>query len=194
VVEFVATGGYALRSYERYRRLERSEEDGLWRLADPRLARQYRMNVGTIVDAPLVRVRLGRRRLGEVEEGFVASLSPGDTFLFSGRLLRFEGMRDNEAVVTLGKAGEDPRVPTYAGARLPLSTHLATRVRRLLADQEGWHRLPLPVREWLAPRRGARRCRAGGAAGRDLRPARPPLPRGLPRSRAATRTRRWGCC
>jgi ATP-dependent helicase Lhr and Lhr-like helicase len=148
-LNFVATGGYALRGYERYRRLERGG-DGLWRLADPRLARQYRMNVGTIVEAPLMRVRLGRRRLGEVEEMFVASLAQGDTFLFGGQILRFEGIRDNEAMVTLARDRGEPQVPTYAGSRLPLSTHLATRVRRLLADRAGWPRLPGPVREWLA--------------------------------------------
>ena len=98
VLDFVATGGYALRAYDRYRRLVRGP-DGLWRLADGRLARQYRMNVGTIVeaagDAGAPRQRRGRR-LGEVEEYFVAMLTPGDTFIFAGRLLRFEGIRDNE--------------------------------------------------------------------------------------------------
>jgi ATP-dependent helicase Lhr and Lhr-like helicase len=148
VVDFVATGGYALRTYERYRRLERGADE-LWRLVDGRLARQYRMNVGTIVEAPVVRVRLGRKRLGEVEEMFVASLAPGDTFLFGGQVLRFEGMRDNEAAVTLAKDRAEPKVPTYAGSRFPLTTELAARVRALLADADRWHRLPDPVREWL---------------------------------------------
>jgi ATP-dependent Lhr-like helicase len=148
VLDFVATGGYALRTYERYRRLERGTV-GLWRLVDGRLARQYRMNVGTIVEAPVVRVRLGRRRLGEVEEMFVASLAPGDTFLFAGQVLAFEGMRDNEAIVTLAKGRSEPKVPTYAGSRFPLTTELAARVRAILADAGRWDRLPDPVREWL---------------------------------------------
>jgi ATP-dependent helicase Lhr and Lhr-like helicase len=38
VLEFVATGGYALGAYERFRGLKRGS-DGLWRLADRRLAR-----------------------------------------------------------------------------------------------------------------------------------------------------------
>ena len=147
-VEFVATGGYALRTYERYRRLEEGE-DGRWRLADPQLLRRYRMNIGTIVEAPLIRIRLGRKRLGEVEEMFIASLAPGDTFLFAGQLLRFESIRDGEAIVTLAKDRGDPKVPTYAGARLPLSTHLADRVRALIADRERWAGLPEAVREWL---------------------------------------------
>lgn len=149
VLEFVATGGYALATYERYRRLARGE-DGLWRLADRRLVRQYRMNVGTIVEAPVMRVRLGRGKvLGEVEEYFVAMLSPGDSFLFAGRLLEFEGIRQNEVIVSLAKNARDPKVPAYAGGKLPLSTHLADRVRRLLADPSTWRRFPPQLREWL---------------------------------------------
>jgi ATP-dependent Lhr-like helicase len=97
-----------------------------------------------------MRVRLGRKRLGEIEEGFIIALVPGDTFRFAGHLLEFQAIRDNEAVVTLAGDHKEPRVPTYAGSRLPLSTHLASRVRGLLADRGGWHRLAEPVQEWLA--------------------------------------------
>lgn len=149
VLEFVATGGYALGRYERYRRLERGP-DGLWRLSDPRLARQYRMNVGTIVEAPVMTVRLGPRgkRLGEVEEYFVSTLAPGDSFLFAGRLLEFVGIRDDEVIVRKGRGGE-PKVPAYAGGKLPLTSALAERVKAMLADRGRWPALPAPVREWL---------------------------------------------
>ncbi len=153
VLRFVATGGYALEVYERYRRLTLGE-DRLWRLADPRLARQYRMNVGTIVEAAVMWVKLGKgrgggRRLGEIEEYFVAGLVPGDTFVFAGRLLRFEGIRDNDVMVTLARHATDPKVPAYAGGRLPLTTMLADRVRGLLADHGRWRELPPAVQEWL---------------------------------------------
>ena len=150
VLEFVATGGYALRSYERYRRLV-EDGDGRWRLADKRSAQAYRMNVGTIVEAPVMRVRLGLRgrRLGEIEEGFVSLLNPGDSFLFAGHVLRFEGVRDNEVITALAKDGSASLVPTYAGSKYPLTTELAQRVRAMLAHEAGWGRLPAPVREWL---------------------------------------------
>ncbi len=149
VLDFVATGGYALRVYDRYRRLARGP-DGTWRLADPRLARAYRMNVGTIVEAAVMSVKLGRgRKLGEIEEYFVAGLVPGDTFLFAGRLLRFEGIRENDVLVTLARDAREPKVPAYAGGRLPLTTMLAQRVRGILADPTRWPALPEPVREWL---------------------------------------------
>lgn len=163
VVDFVSTGGYALKAYERFARL-RPTEDGKLRLSHPSLARQYRMNAGTIVEAPMIKVRLvGRRRsrkpgaprplvggrvLGEVEEYFVEQLSPGMTFVFAGEVLRFEGMEETEAYVTRAP-GADAMIPSYAGGKFPLSTHLARRVRAMLADPKQWSGLPTPVAEWL---------------------------------------------
>jgi ATP-dependent Lhr-like helicase len=163
VVDFVATGGYALRSYERFAKL-RPTDDGRLRIAHPRIAQQYRLNVGTIVESPMIKVRLvgrgrlrrsngsqaltGGRVLGEIEESFIEQLPLGATFAFAGEVVRFEGLRDTEAFVSR-TAATDPMIPSYAGGKFPLSTHLAERVRRMLADQEAWRALPLPVSEWL---------------------------------------------
>ncbi|MCB1382275.1 MAG: ligase-associated DNA damage response DEXH box helicase [Notoacmeibacter sp.] len=158
VVEFVATGGYALKNYERYAKI-RKTADGTWRVAHPSVAQQYRLNVGTIIEAPMLNVRLVRSRerggalrggpvLGKVEEYFVESLSPGDTFLFSGHVLRFEGIRENECFVSKS-AGNDVRVPAYAGGKFPLSTYLAEQVRLLIADPDHWRHLPEQVADWL---------------------------------------------
>ncbi len=162
VVEFVSTGGYALRAYEQYAKL-RPGDNGTLRLSHPRLANQYRMNVGTIVDSPMIKVRLGRARsiksgaakllaggrvLGEVDEYFIEQLVPGDTFVFAGEILRFDGLRETEAYVSRTTA-RDPMVPSYNGGKFPLSTHLAQRVRVMLADHDSWAKLPAPVREWL---------------------------------------------
>lgn len=161
-VEFVSTGGYALKSYERYAKI-RKTDDGTWRVSNPRIAQQYRMNAGTIIEAPMLEVRLtrmtgkavraaggfrGGRRLGKIEEGFLESLAPGDTFMFSGRILRFEGIREN--VCYVGDAeGSDPKVPSYMGGKFPLSTYLADGVRNILSDPTTWSELPDQVREWL---------------------------------------------
>lgn len=158
VVDFVATGGYALRSYERYAKI-RKTKDGTWRVSNPQVAQTWRLNVGTIVEMPMLKVRLvsklsgpvarmGGRILGEMEEYFFETLSPGDTFLFGGEVLRFVGLRETEALVARA-AGKDPRIPSYWGGKFPLSTHLAERVRGLLADPTTWKALPEQVRDWL---------------------------------------------
>jgi ATP-dependent Lhr-like helicase len=149
VLEFAATGGYALRTYDRFRKL-RQQPDGRWRMSNGMVVRQYRLNIGTIVDAPMMRVVLGRRVLGTIEENFVSGLTPGDTIMFAGRLLAFAGIRENDALVTPARGRqEDPRVSIYAGARMPLTTSLARRVEAMLASRARWSELPTPVREWL---------------------------------------------
>ena len=146
--DFVATGGYALAAYERWHRLKQLP-DGRWMLASPMVARQFRMNVGTIVELPLLKVKLRRGpMLGEVEEAFIQGLVPGDTFVFAGRLLRFEGVKELIAQCSLATTG-DPKVPAYGGGRLPLSTFLADRVRGILQDPSRHPKLPAEVREWL---------------------------------------------
>ena len=148
-LRFVEDGGYALASYERWRRLFRDSE-GRMHVVNARVARQARMNLGTIVEAPLIKLRLGRGPvLGEVEEYFVYMLVPGDTFMFAGRLLVFLGLRETWAEVKEGRTG-DPKVPAYEGGRMPMTTNLADRVRAMLQDPSRWHAFPEPVREWLA--------------------------------------------
>jgi ATP-dependent Lhr-like helicase len=155
VLAFVADGGYALHRYERYRRLARDQQ-GRYRVAAPAHLRRYRMNVGTIVEAPTIKVKLKRGRvLGEVEEHFVNGLTPGNAFVFAGELLRFEGLRETWLEATRARAGEDPQVPAYGGGRLPLSSHLADRVRAMLETPGRWHELPGDVAEWLRLQRWA---------------------------------------
>lgn len=147
--DFVATGGYALAAYDRWHRLKELP-GGRWMLASPLVARQFRMNVGTIVELPLLKVKLRRGPiLGEVEEAFIQGLVPGDTFTFSGRLLRFEGVKELMAQCSLATGGGDPKVPAYGGGRLPLSTFLAERVRGILQDPSRHPKLPAEVRQWL---------------------------------------------
>ena len=157
VVDFVATGGYALRTYERYARI-RKMPDGRWRVSNPRVAQQYRLNVGTIVESPMLTVRYvrpGRGRasrggpvLGKIEEYFLETLAPGDTFMFAGKVLRFEGIRENEAFVS-NASNVDAKVPSYMGGKFPLSTYLAGEVRAMLADPARWSSLPDQVSDWL---------------------------------------------
>ncbi len=158
-LDFVATGGYALKAYERFAKI-RQGKDGRWRITHPRVAQRYRMNVGTIVEADMIKVRLVRSRasgamiprggriLGEVEEYFIETLTPGDTFVFAGEILKYEALVEDEVYVSRSTA-TDPKVPAYEGGKFPLSTYLAARVRAILADSREWCALPSQVREWL---------------------------------------------
>jgi ATP-dependent Lhr-like helicase len=181
-LDTVATGGYALRVYDRYRRIVQERESGKWRARGRQIAQAHRMNVGAIVEADYLEVRLVSprtmglrraaaiasrrgeesaviarvqamgpgRRLGKIEEWFIEQLTPGDTFLFAGEILRFEAVMETEALVTRATEVKEPRIPSYAGGKFPLSTYLAERVRRLLHDRQSWKRLPRQVGEWLA--------------------------------------------
>jgi len=148
VLRFVEDGGYALRSYDRFRKLFRDAE-GLVHVRDSRVARQLRMNLGTIVETPMLKVRIrGGPVLGEVEEWFISTLRAGDSFIFAGQALSFQALDGMTAMVVRGGEGK-PRVPAYAGSRMPLTTWLAARVREILHDRKQWRLLPEPVRDWL---------------------------------------------
>jgi ATP-dependent Lhr-like helicase len=218
VLEFVASGGYALGGYDRFKRIVQGKE-GLWRARNRDVAQRHRMNVGVIIESPMLDVRLvrggkrggsvsspvhggggprsggggirpdyslaalsrglappsvassdtspagggGKRgsvsnrklqraggpRLGQVEEWFADQLSPGDTFLFAGQMLRFEGVQETDCLVSRSSA-EDPKVPSWQGGKFPLSTYLAARVREMVYSPGSWDALPDQVRDWLA--------------------------------------------
>jgi ATP-dependent Lhr-like helicase len=147
VLNFIATGGYALKAYDRFRRLV-PEPGGTWRIARPAVAQQHRLNAGVIVEQPLLTVRFRNgRKLGTIEEGYASTLAPGDHFYFSGLSLEVEQFKDTDIIVHA--SSQQARVVTYGGQRMSMSTHLANRVRHMLCDRTDWSRFPDDVREWL---------------------------------------------
>ena len=147
ILNFIATGGYALKAYDRFRRLV-PEPHGMWRIARPAIAQQHRLNAGVIVEQPLLTVRFRNgRRLGTIEEGYASTLAPGDHFYFSGLSLEVEQFKELDIIVRA--SSKSARIVTYGGQRLSMSTHLANRVRHMLSDRNDWHRFPEDVSEWL---------------------------------------------
>ena len=203
-LDFVATGGYALKAYERFAKI-RQGKDGRWRITHPRIAQRYRMNVGTIVEADMIKVRLvrsragkmmiprGGRLLGEVEEYFIETLVPGDTFVFAGEILKYETLVEDEVYVSRATAS-DPKVPAYEGGKFPLSTYLAARVRAILAHPKRGKRCRIKCANGWKSRSGVRSCRAPAICW--SRPFRAPtsIISSAIRSRAGLRTRRSACC
>jgi ATP-dependent Lhr-like helicase len=147
VLEYISTGGYSLRAYDKFKRLV-EEAPGRWRITRPQVAAQHRLNAGVIVDQPMMDVRFGNgRMLGRVEEGFASTLTVGDNIFFAGLSLEVERFKDSDIIVRASAKGA--RLVTYGGQRMSMSTHLAERVRGFLADDKDWHRFPDDVREWL---------------------------------------------
>ena len=93
--------------------------------------------------------RGGGRKIGEMEESYIEQLSPGDTFLFAGQVWRFDGVEGLDAFVTRAPPDAEPKVPSWGGSKFALSTYLARRVRKMIADQSGWSRLPADVQAWM---------------------------------------------
>ena len=146
-LDFCATGGYALRAYDQWKRLKQT--DGLWHLRDPRAAARIRMNIGTIFDTETLKVKFRRsaKTLGEVEESFAASLTPGDTFLIGGQIVRYEGL--NQLVVEVSREkGRSPKVATFNGTKFATSTQLSQRILRMFS-QDDWPALPAHTAQWL---------------------------------------------
>jgi ATP-dependent Lhr-like helicase len=141
-VDFVVHGGASLNAYPEYRRVAIGA-DGIARVADAGIARRHRMAIGTIVAEASVTVRLGNgKALGHVEESFAARLTPGDCFVFAGRVLSLVRMREMTAWVKPAPA-RAAVVPRWTGARMPLSTLLAERTRGLIARaREGVYDTP----------------------------------------------------
>ena len=151
-LDFCATGGYALRAYDKWKRLLQ-RPDGQWQLRDPRAAQRIRMNIGTIQDTDTLKVRLrgNFKPLGEVEESFAATLTPGDTFLIGGQVVRYEGLKEMTVEVSR-RADKTPKIATFMGTKFANSTQLSHRILRMF-DQPDWPELPRHTAEWLALQR-----------------------------------------
>ena len=152
-LNFCATGGYVLRAYDQWQRL-RQLPDGRWQLRDPRSAARIRQNIGTIQDTDTLKVKWrgrGGAPLGEIEEGFAATLTKGDTFLIGGQIVRYEGLRELTVEVTRDP-GRKPKIATFMGTKFATSTQLSNRILDKL-QQGDWPDLPRHTRDWLQMQR-----------------------------------------
>lgn len=130
-LDFVTRGGDALKAYPEYHKVVRGE-DGVFRVPDAAIAKRHRMSIGTIVSDAAVNIQFMRgKRLGNVEESFIARLAHGDNFIFAGRQLEFIRVENMTAYVRPGKPGS-ALIPRWDGGRCPLSSEVADGIRELL--------------------------------------------------------------
>jgi len=137
VLEFIKTGGDALRSYDDYSRVGKHGNKII--AMNKRVAMRHRMSIGTIVSDALMQVKYRKGgRIGTVEERFLMGLKPGDTFMFSGRVLEMIKIRNMEAIVKKSKK-KTGKIPSWMGGRISFSSEMSNQLRRkinLIAEGE----------------------------------------------------------
>ncbi len=148
---FVTTGG-VLKAYPQYQKLH-LDENGLLRLTDPKMARIHRLSIGTIVASASVSLRLkNSRRLGSVEEWFIAGIRPGKCFVFGGRM--WELVRVHALVATVQvptKKQARGEIPSWQGGKSPLSSELSAAVAEKLRRYRAGERDDTPEMRKVAP-------------------------------------------
>jgi ATP-dependent helicase Lhr and Lhr-like helicase len=127
---FVERGGESLHAYPEYHRV--ALVDGVYRVPDRGIAKRHKLQVGTIVGDTAMKVAWqSGGTLGTIEESFISRLSPGDCFVFAGRVLEF--IRSREMTAYVKKAVRPTgRVAVWNGARMAWSSEMADAVRALL--------------------------------------------------------------
>jgi len=149
VLDYLAGGGKSLRQQytEVFGRIHLDETRYETRAGAVR--RDFLENIGTITTEGVVRVWLGPRLLGSIEEGFLGGLRIGDVFSLAGRPLKLERLGNMECWV--GNAdGEQPTVPRWNANKFPLANRVAQEIRRFRAELRGWFEAEVPAAEIIA--------------------------------------------
>ncbi len=146
ILKFVENGGYSLKYYKEFCKIKKNS-DGLFEVNNRKLIHKYRMNIGTIVESDQINVYLKNKKLGKIEDYFIQNLEQGDTFLFAGEVLEY--IETNIRGVQTKKCKfKYPKIPSYAGGRLPLSSKLSKRVVALINNYKK-EDLPGEIKIWL---------------------------------------------
>jgi ATP-dependent Lhr-like helicase len=181
ILEYLAGGGKVLGGYGTYGKI--LIEDGKFRVASKKVAREYYMNTGVISDSLQIQLLTrANHRLGEVEEDFLASLQQGEAFLIGGKPVAVKSMFQNKAVV-VPASGERVTTPRWMGGKMPLTASLAAEELRLRAAlRSAWERggkadcVRVLKREWKVPEGAAERI--GGFLEHQMKAA--PIPVEVP--------------
>jgi len=125
-LDYLAGGGQVLARFGKI-----IIENGEFRVANKKLAREYFQAIGTISEDFRIRiVTKNHRRLGEVEEGFLTSLRPGEAFSIGGKAVEVETLHGAIAVVKPSKS-DRVTTPRWMGGKMPLSSRMAEEELRL---------------------------------------------------------------
>ena len=132
ILNFLEYGGSSLKAYDEYQKLEKV--DGIYKVINKRIAQRHRLNIGTIVSSVSMSIHFTNgKRLGTIEEWFIASLLPGDHFWFAGQPLELIRVKEMRVQVRRGNV-KKAKVPSWGGGRMPLSSMLSDLIKRKLYD------------------------------------------------------------
>jgi ATP-dependent helicase Lhr and Lhr-like helicase len=133
VLNYLEGGGASLESQYRPVFGKIIRVNGSLSLPSPRVARDYYQNVGTISSESMVMVKVGRRKIGQVEQGFIQKLNIGDVFVLNGRTVRLLSTRLLEAKAEWAPS-DLPTVPRWNANKMPLASGLAVEVTKLRSN------------------------------------------------------------
>ncbi len=134
VLHYVMGGGKSLeRQYRDTFGKVIEDERGILMTPSKKVERDYLVNIGTIASEGMVRVYLGNRRIGEVEESFVKGLQPGDLFVLGGRTVKLVDTGVLEIKVEAAD-GRLPTIPSWNANKMPLTSGLASEVTKLRGE------------------------------------------------------------
>jgi len=89
----------------------------------------YATNIGTIPDSSFIRVKVGERKVGVLDEGFLERLKPGDVFVLGGDTYQYKFSR-GQTLQVLPVPGKIPTVPSWFSEMLPLSFDLGMEIQK----------------------------------------------------------------
>lgn len=89
----------------------------------------YMTNIGTIPDESGVRVKVGNKVIGIIDENFLERLRKGDIFVLGGNVYQFMYSQGMTAFVK-ASVNRPPTVPSWVSEQLPLSFDLAMDIQR----------------------------------------------------------------
>ncbi len=131
-LDFITTGGQSLEAYDEYKKV--IVEDERYKVVSRRTAMRHRLQIGTIVgDASMTVKYVSGKRIGAIEEWFIAQLRPGDVFWFAGRSLELVRIKDMTVQVRRSKK-KTGKIPSWLGGKMPLSSQLSSSLRFKMAQ------------------------------------------------------------
>jgi len=128
IMQFITTGGDSLTAYHEFSKV--SLVDGLWKVESRQIAMRHRLQIGTIVSDPMLKVKfITGGYIGMIEESFIARMKVGSSFTLAGRILDFVMVKEMTVLVRKSKL-KRAITPSWMGGRMSLTANLGSILRK----------------------------------------------------------------